>query len=157
MAVSIYIPNSSTKDPFSLHSLQHLLFVDFFLMMAIRMGVIFFLMLNLYLTTFLNLVFSSDYVCTCMCSLDGYVCSVVSNSLRPHGLYLQGSSIHGIFQARILEWVAISFTRGSSQSRDRTRVSHTAGRLFTIWATRKPMWWVSVKPHYSFDLHFANN
>ena len=47
---------------------------------------------------------------------------------------LQGSSIHGIFQARILEWVAISFSRGSSQPRDQTQVSHIAGRRFTIWA-----------------------
>ena len=43
-----------------------------------------------------------------------------------------GSSVHGIFQARILEWVAISFSRGSSLSRDRTRVSRIAGRGFTI-------------------------
>ena len=43
-------------------------------------------------------------------------CSVVSNSLRPHGLYsLPGSFVHGIFQPRTLEWVAISFPRGSSQ------------------------------------------
>ena len=46
-----------------------------------------------------------------------------------------GSSIHGIFQARIREWVAIFFSRGSSWPRNRTQVSHTAGRLFTIWAT----------------------
>ena len=37
---------------------------------------------------------------------------------------------------RILEWVAVSFSRGSFRSRDRTQVSHTAGRLFTIWITR---------------------
>ena len=43
-----------------------------------------------------------------------------------------GSSVHGIFQARILEWVATSFSNGSSQPRDRTRVSHIAGRFFTI-------------------------
>ena len=49
-----------------------------------------------------------------------------------------GSSIHGILQARILEWVPISFSRGSSRPRDWTRVSHTADRLFTIWATGKP-------------------
>ena len=49
----------------------------------------------------------------------------------------QGVSVHGIFQARILEWVAISFSRRSSQPRDRTQVSHTAVRLFTIWATRE--------------------
>ena len=41
-----------------------------------------------------------------------------------------GSSVHGIFQARILEWLAISFSRGSSWSRDRTRISCTAGRLY---------------------------
>ena len=42
-----------------------------------------------------------------------------------------GSSVHGILQARILEWVAISFSRGSSGPRDRTPVSHIAGRFFT--------------------------
>ena len=47
----------------------------------------------------------------------------------PMDCSLPGSSIHGILQARILEWVAISFSRGSSQPRDRTQV-------FTIWATR---------------------
>ena len=49
---------------------------------------------------------------------------------------LPGSSIHGIFQARILEWVAISFSRRSSRPRDWTRVSCVVGRRFTIWATR---------------------
>ena len=48
---------------------------------------------------------------------------------------LQGSSVHGIVQARILEWVAILFSRGSSWSRDQTRVSHIAGRFFIVWAT----------------------
>ena len=41
-------------------------------------------------------------------------CSVVSDSLRPHGLYTIGSSVHGNLQARILEWVVISFSRVSS-------------------------------------------
>ena len=50
---------------------------------------------------------------------------------------LPGSSVHGIFQARILEWVAISFSRGSSQPRDQTRVSHIVGRCFTILANRE--------------------
>ena len=45
---------------------------------------------------------------------------------------LPGSSVHGILQARILEWVAISFSRGSSRPRDGTQVSCIAGRLFTI-------------------------
>ena len=48
-----------------------------------------------------------------------------------------GSSIHGILQVRILEWVAISFSRGSSQTRDWTWVSCIAGRFFTNWATRE--------------------
>ena len=44
-------------------------------------------------------------------------------------------TIHGILQARILEWVAFPFSRGSSQCRDWTKVSHIAGGLFTSWAT----------------------
>ena len=48
-----------------------------------------------------------------------------------------GSSVHEIFQARILEWVVISFSRGSLQPRDQTRVSWTVGRFFTNWATRE--------------------
>ena len=50
-----------------------------------------------------------------------------------------GSSVHGIFQARVLEWVAISFSRGSSHPRDRTPVSRTTGRRFTIWAIREAL------------------
>ena len=55
----------------------------------------------------------------------------------PIGCSLPGSSVHGILQARVLEWVAISFSRGSSWPRDRTQVSHVVGRCFTIWATRE--------------------
>ena len=55
----------------------------------------------------------------------------------PVGCSLPGSSIHGILQARILEWVAISFSRGSSRPRNQTRVSHIAGRHFNLWATRE--------------------
>jgi len=49
---------------------------------------------------------------------------------------LPGSSVHGIFQARILEWVAVSFCKGSSRPRDRTQVSHIAGRYFTFIAVQ---------------------
>ena len=56
-----------------------------------------------------------------------------------------GSSVHGILQARILEWVAISFSRGSSQARDRTQVSRIAGRRFNLWATREAQKKVKVK------------
>ena len=48
-----------------------------------------------------------------------------------------GFSVHGIFQVRILEWVAILFSRGSSLPRDRTQVSHNVGRFFTIWAAKE--------------------
>ena len=48
-----------------------------------------------------------------------------------------GSSVRGIFQAGILEWVAIPFSRGSSQPRNWTQVSSIAGRFFTIWKTRE--------------------
>ena len=48
-----------------------------------------------------------------------------------------GSSVHGILKARILERVAISFSRGSSQPRDQTQVFRIAGRHFNLWATRE--------------------
>ena len=81
---------------------------------------------------------------------------------NPMDCSLPGSSVNGILQARILEWVAVPFSRGSSQPRDQTRVSHiaggslpseppgklkttgvggqvssTAGKFFTIWTTRE--------------------
>ena len=52
---------------------------------------------------------------------------------------LPDSSLHGILQARILEWAGISFSRGSSWPRDRTQVSHIAGRRFNLWATREAL------------------
>ena len=69
----------------------------------------------------------------------------------PMDCSLPDFSVHGIFQARVLEWVAISFSRESSQPRDRTQVSCIVGRRFTLWA-RKPelslllaMWWYNQK------------
>ena len=85
--------------------------------------------------------FSRDCVCVCVC-----VCSVVSNSTD---CSLPGSFVHGILQARILEWVAIPFSRGSSQPRDWTQVSCIAGRFFTIWATRTSSY---AKYVFSFNL-----
>ena len=52
------------------------------------------------------------------------------------------SSVHGISQARILEWVAIPFSRGSSQPRDQTQVSCIGGEFLAIWATGKPPKWI---------------
>ena len=46
-------------------------------------------------------------------------------------------TVHGILQARILEWVAFRFSRGFLQPRDQTQVSHAAGGFFTTWATRE--------------------
>ena len=68
-------------------------------------------------------------------------CSVVSNSLWPHGCSLPGFSEHGILQARIPEWVAIFSSRASFQPRDQTHISCVsciAGGLFTGWAVGKP-------------------
>ena len=69
--------------------------------------------------------------------------SVVSDSLWPMDCSLPGISVHGIFQARILEWVAISFSRRSSNPGNWTRVSRIVGRHFTVWATREvQMAWI---------------
>ena len=59
------------------------------------------------------------------------------NLCHPMGYSLPGSSVHGIFQATVLEWFAISFSRGSSRPRDWTQVSRIVSRRFTAWATRK--------------------
>ena len=70
-----------------------------------------------------------------LCLWCGYACesqSVVSDSLCS----LPGSSVHGILQARILQWEAIPFSRGSSWAGDQTWVSHIAG-FFTSWDTRE--------------------
>ena len=60
-----------------------------------------------------------------------FSCYIVSNSCNPMDCSLPGSSVHGILQARILEWVAISFSRESSQPRNQTQVSCIASRFFT--------------------------
>ena len=62
------------------------------------------------------------------------LCPTLCDSM---GCSLSDSSVHGIFQARVLQWIAISFSRGSSRPRNWTRVSHIAGRRFTVWATRE--------------------
>ena len=62
-------------------------------------------------------------------------------SLSPETLYNPVGCVHGIFQAKVLEWVAISFSSGSSWPRDRARASLTVGRSFTVWATYRN-WWI---------------
>ena len=78
--------------------------------------------------------------------------SVVSDSLQPLAYSPPGSSVHGILQARIQAWVAIPFSRGSSQLRNQTWVSCIAGRFFTIWTTREAVCLVLSKaiPSESF-------
>ena len=56
---------------------------------------------------------------------------------NPMDCSLPGSSVHGIFQSRVLEWVAVFFSRGSSQPSDWTWLSHIVGRHFSVWATRE--------------------
>ena len=57
---------------------------------------------------------------------------------------LPGFSVHGISQARTLEWVAISFSRGSSQTRDQTQIFCIESGFFTVWAIKE-------------DFHFKKN
>ena len=66
-------------------------------------------------------------VCVCVC-----VCAQLCMTLLPVDCSPLGSSVHGILQAKMLEWVAIPFFRGSFGPRDQTQVSYIAGRLFTI-------------------------
>ena len=63
-----------------------------------------------------------------------YACSVMSNSATP---WFRGSSVHRIFQARILEWVAISSSRGYSRPRDWTHVSYIGRWILYQWVTRE--------------------
>ena len=54
-------------------------------------------------------------------------------------------TVHGILQVGILEWVAFPLSRGSSQPRDRTQVSHSTSRFFTSWATKEAQWTVRTQ------------
>ena len=69
---------------------------------------------------------------------------------NPVDWMLPGSSVHGILQARILEWVATPSSRGSSQPRNGTHVSCAADRFFTSWATRED----HVKTRFFFFLNW---
>ena len=73
-------------------------------------------------------------VALCVCVLVTQSCPTLCD---PTDCSPPGFSVHGILQARILEWIAIPFSRGTSQPRDWTQVSCLTGRFFTIWATGK--------------------
>ena len=71
-------------------------------------------------------------VCVCVCKLVDQSCPTLCNSMRCSP---PDSLVHAVLQARILEWVVMPFSRGSSWPRDQTCISWIAGRFFTIWAT----------------------
>ena len=75
------------------------------------------------------------YNCLCVC-LVAQFCPTLCD---PMDCSPPGSSVHGILQARILDWVAIPFSWGSSWSRDQIHISCTADRFFTIWAIGEPV------------------
>ena len=80
---------------------------------------------------------------------------VMSDPLQPLDCSLPGSSVHGILQVRILEWLIYLFSKESSQPRNQTGVSGTAGRFFTSWATReahdKPRQYIKKQRHHFAD------
>ena len=77
------------------------------------------------------------FIFLCLESKKVFVTQSLSDFCHPMECSPPDSSVHGISQARILEWVTISFSKGSSQPRDQTWVSCIAGRFFTVWATRE--------------------
>ena len=81
--------------------------------------------------------------------------SVVSDSCDPIEYSLLGSSVHGIFQARILELVAISCSKGSSKPRDQTHISHISctGRLILYHLNKHSNYHIGEKTHLNF-IHY---
>ena len=101
---------------------------------------------SLYCLRFLNVVM-------CVCVLNRFSRVWLCDPMNCSPI---GTSVHGIFPSRILEWVAISSSRGSSRSRDQTLISCIsciAGRLFTCWAIGKPPV-LSLKCLISSQYHF---
>ena len=90
------------------------------------------------LISYISCIGSSVLYCQHQLSSVQFSCSVVSNSVQPCGL-LPGSSVHGILQTRVLEWVAMPSSRKSSQPRDQIQVSCTAGRFCTTESQGKPL------------------
>ena len=92
-----------------------------------------------------NAMYNSKYsVCVHVCVLVTQSCQTLCH---PTDYSPPGFSVHGLSQARIPERVAISSSRGYSQTRDQTLVSRTAGRFFTVWATREG---------YSYSYYYLN-
>ena len=109
---------------------------DVMVLMIINELVTSFIYLSIYVfvTTIKVLIllwFNTWWVCVCV--LVTQSCLTLSD---PMDCGPPASSVHGILQARILEWIAIPFSRGSSRPRAHTQASRIAGRFLTIWATR---------------------
>ena len=104
--------------------------------------------------------YSILWTCVCVCArTHGLSHSVGSNSLRPHGLYPPGSSVHGIFQARMLERVAISFSRVFSWPKDRNwSLLDWQADSSALAPPGKPLLWIfyHIKPiqHCLFKIYF---
>ena len=78
-------------------------------------------------------------MCCCSC----FISPPCLTLLQPHGL--PGSSVHGILQAKVLEWVAVPYYRELSRPKDEIQVSRAAGRFFTIWGTREDLTqWINM-------------
>ena len=134
-------------------------FITFLKMKYSRVTILSFKLYNLFLQVFLPLKSLQNIFCIFLCCKIYPCCLfilyiVVAKSLQlcptlqnPMDCNLPGSSVHEILQAKILEWVAIPFSRGSSQPRDGNWVSFIAGRFFTIWPTGE-----ALSPIQTLDL-----
>ena len=89
-------------------------------------------------------ILDSSKALSCVSELQCVSCAVMSDSLQPHGLQHARLLCPWNAPGKNTEWVAISFSRGPSQSRDWTGVSCTAGRVFSIWATREAQHWACL-------------
>ena len=88
--------------------------------------------------SFISLIWTFNpeaWLCVCVCAKSLQLCVTLCNLMDCSP---PGSPVHGISQGRILEWVAIFFSRGSSQPRDWTLIFCTAGRFFSTEATWNP-------------------
>ena len=90
--------------------------------------------------SFLNSASASSLRATCGLKVKVLIAPLCLTLCDPMDCSPPSSSVHGILQARILEWVAIPFSRGSSWFRDGTQVSCLAGIFFSVWATREALW-----------------